>query len=134
MKLLLDITTSLTFLNFILKTYFETRHIYYNAYDVCDDNVIMYNPNSIACSIASRVTWLPCPFKINKCQLLRGTPPRIYLLKENKKSLNMKVIIHVFFCIAIQVPILHNLMWLSLTLSPLKMLKPNKTPLATLIT
>ncbi len=55
-----------------------------NAYDVFDDNVITSNRNSFACSIAYRVTWLPCPFIINKCWLLRDIPPRTNLLKKNK--------------------------------------------------
>jgi len=73
-------------------------HIW-NACDVCDGNVIMFNSNSIAYSIASRVTWSPCPFKINKCQLLKGTPRKIDLLKKDKNSLNRKVIIHFFFAL-----------------------------------
>jgi hypothetical protein len=66
---------------------------------VCDGNVIMSNPNSFACSIASRVTWLSCPSIINKCQLLKDIPPRTNLLKKDKNSLNRKVIIHVFFAL-----------------------------------
>ncbi len=70
----------------------------------------MSNPNSFTYSIAFRVTWLPCPFKINKCRLLKDIPFGIELLKKAIDSLNKKVVIHAFFCIAIQVISLHSLM------------------------
>ncbi len=56
-----------------------------DACDACDDNVIMCNPNSLVCSIAYKWTWLPCPFRINKCWLLRDTPLGTNLLKKTKK-------------------------------------------------
>ncbi len=38
------------------------------------DGLFSLNPNSFTNSIASKVTWLPCPSKINKSQLLKDTP------------------------------------------------------------
>jgi hypothetical protein len=89
----------LDFLNVVLKSSKQNTS---NACDVCNGNVIMFNPNSFACSIAYKVIWLPCPSKINKSWLLNDTPPRIDLLKKDKNSLNMKEVIHVIFCIVIQ--------------------------------
>jgi hypothetical protein len=63
MWLLIDIATSLTFLNVVLKGLKQDTFNGCNACDMCNDNVIMFNPNSFACSIASRVTSL-----VEKCQ------------------------------------------------------------------
>ncbi len=103
MWLILNIATSLTFLNAILNSLKQNTTNGPNACDVCDGNVIMPNPNSFTYSIASRVTWMLCPFKINKCQLLKDIPLGIDLLKKAIDSLNMKVVIHDFFCITIQI-------------------------------
>jgi hypothetical protein len=97
MWLFLDIVAFLTFFNVFLKGLKQNTFNGCNARDVCDGSVIMFNPNFFAYSIACRVTLLPCPFKINKCWLLKDIPPRVDLLKINKNSLNKKVIIHVFF-------------------------------------
>jgi hypothetical protein len=94
----------LTFLNVVLKVLKQNTSNGYNACDVCDGNVIMFNQNSFACSIASNVIWLPCPSRINNCRLLKDTPLGTDLLKKDKNSLNIKEVIHVIFCIAIQVP------------------------------
>jgi hypothetical protein len=75
----------------------------YNACDVCDGHVIMFNPNFFECSIDSKLTWLPCPSIINNYQLMRDVPPGNDFLKKDKNSLNMKITIHVFFFIAIWV-------------------------------
>ncbi len=103
MLLFLDIIASLTFLNVVLKGLKQYTCNGCNSYGVFDGNVIMSNLNSFAYSIASRVTWLSCPSITNKCWLLRDIPPRFDLLKKDKSSLNKKVVIHVFFCITIQV-------------------------------
>jgi hypothetical protein len=94
----------LTFLNVVLKCLKQNTFNGCNACDVCDGNVIIFNPNFFACSIAFKVIWLPCPSRINKCRLLKDTPHVIDLLKKDKNSLNMKEVIHVIFCIAIQIP------------------------------
>jgi hypothetical protein len=110
MWLLLDIATSLTFLNVILKGLEQDTSNGCNACDVCDGNVIMLNPNSFAYSIVFKVTWLLSSSRINKCKLLKDIPPRTYLLKKDRNSLNKKVIVHFYFFIAIQVPSLQSLM------------------------
>ncbi len=74
-----------------------------------------------------------CPSRINWCQFLKDTPLGIDLLKKDRNSLNKKVVIHVFFCIAIQVPNLQSLMQSSFNLSPLNIQKPSRTPLVALI-
>jgi hypothetical protein len=63
---------------------------------------------------------------------LRGIPPGIDLLKKTS-FLNNKIVIHVFFFVAIQVPGLLNLMksFLGFTFEDVK---PSRTPLSTLIT
>ncbi len=80
MWLLLNIATSLTFNG-------------YKIYDVWDGKVIMPNPNSCACFIVFRVTWLPCPSKTNKCWLVKTIPLGINFLKKAKNSLNKKKVI-----------------------------------------
>jgi hypothetical protein len=72
--------------------------------------MIISSPNSCACLIASRVTWDPCPSKMNICLLVKDIPFGIDFLKKDKNSLKRKVIIHVFYCIAIQVLGLENCM------------------------
>jgi len=52
----------------------------------------MYNPNACPYSIASSVTWNPCPFKMNECPLVREMPLGIDLLKKDNNSLNKKLI------------------------------------------
>jgi hypothetical protein len=86
--IVLNITTSLTFLNAILKGLKQDMSNSCNACDVCDGNVIMSNPKKIACSIAYGVTWLLCPSKTNKCGLLKDTPPKTNLLKYIYKQKN----------------------------------------------
>jgi hypothetical protein len=61
----------LDLLNVVLKGLKQNTSNGYNACDVCNDNVIMFNLNSFACSIASKVIWLSSPSKINKCLLLK---------------------------------------------------------------
>jgi len=60
---------------------------------VSNGGVIMSNPISLACFIASRVTWLPCPSKINKFLSVNDTLLGIDLLKKDRKLLNKKAII-----------------------------------------
>ncbi len=81
----------------------------YNAWDVCEGNVTVSNPNACACSIASRVTWDPWPSKMNICLFVGEIPPNIDLLKKERKSLKINVVIHAFDCIAIHVPSLQKL-------------------------
>ncbi len=97
--LVVGLEKDLTFLNVVLKGLKQNTFNGYNACDVCNGNVIMLNPISFACSIVSMVIWLPCPSRINKCQLLKDTPLGTYLLKKNRNSLNMKKVIHVFFAL-----------------------------------
>jgi hypothetical protein len=66
MWLFLDINASLTFLNIVLKGLKQDKYNGYNACDVCDGNVIMFNPKKMFILFLSRVTWLPCLSKINK--------------------------------------------------------------------
>ncbi len=81
-----DIVTSPTFLNVVLNGWKQDTFNGCNACDVYDGSVIMFNFNSFAYSIASKIMWLPCPSRINKCSLVRNTPPRIDFLKKNKNS------------------------------------------------
>jgi len=67
MWLLLDKGTSLNFFNVLLNGWKQNTNNGCRTCDVWDGKVIMSNPNSCACSIASRVTWLACPSTINKC-------------------------------------------------------------------
>jgi hypothetical protein len=80
------ILASLTFLNVVVKGLKQNTSNRYITCDVCDGNVIMSSPNSFAYSIASRVTWLPCPSRINKCWLPRDIPLGIDLLKKDRNS------------------------------------------------
>jgi hypothetical protein len=57
----------LTFLNVVLKGLKQNTSNGYNACDLCNDNAIMFNSNFFACSISSKVIWVPCPSRINKC-------------------------------------------------------------------
>jgi hypothetical protein len=59
----------------------------------------MSSPNYCAYSIASNVTWDPCPFKTNKCLSVKEIPLEINLLKKDNQSLNKKLVIHAFDCI-----------------------------------
>jgi hypothetical protein len=100
--LVVSLEKDLTFLNVVLKSLKQNTSNGYNACDVCNGNVIMLNPNSFACSIASHVIWLPCPSRINKCRLLKDTPLGTNLLKKDKLFKHERS--HpCFFCIAIQV-------------------------------
>ncbi len=91
--------------------WFETRYIWWlEKCDVWDGRVIMFKPISCACDFVSKVTWLPCPFRINNCLLLKEIPLKTNFLKKEKNSLNKKEVIHAFFCIAMQIPSLQSLM------------------------
>jgi hypothetical protein len=48
--------------------------------------MIISNPNSWTCFIASRVTGLPCPFRINNCSLVRNIPFEAYLEKKKTRT------------------------------------------------
>jgi hypothetical protein len=65
--------------------------------------VIISNPNFLIYSTVSKVTWDPCPSKMSKCPFVKNIPIGIDLSKK-KNYLKMKIIIHAFDCIAIQVP------------------------------
>jgi hypothetical protein len=65
--LVVGLEKDLTFLNVVLKGLKQNTSNGCNACDVCNDNVIMLNPNSFACSIASKIIWLSCPSRIKKC-------------------------------------------------------------------
>ncbi len=60
----------------------------------------MFSPSVCAYSIASKVTCELCPFKINKCLLVRGMRLEIDLVKNDKNSLKKKDVIHVFFALS----------------------------------
>ncbi len=64
MSLLLNIDAFLTFLNVVLKGLKQDTYNGCNVCNVCDGSVIMSNPNSFACFIAFRVTWLPCHLEL----------------------------------------------------------------------
>jgi hypothetical protein len=66
MWLLLNKVASLNFLNVVLNGWKQNTYDGCKTCDVWDGKVIMSNPNSCACSIASTVTWLGCPSRINK--------------------------------------------------------------------
>jgi hypothetical protein len=110
MWLFLDITASLTFLNVLLTGLKQNTSNGCRACDVWDGKVIIFNSNFGACYIAFRVTWLPCPSKTNKCQLVRNIPFGIDFLKKANNSLNKNEVIQTLFCIAVQVLGLQSLM------------------------
>ncbi len=80
----LTIIVSLSFLKIVLKGLKQATSKGWSAWDVFEGKIIMLSPKSLVCSIASRVTWDPCPSKINRCLLVRDTSPSINLLKKDK--------------------------------------------------
>jgi hypothetical protein len=72
--------------------------------------IIMSSPNYLACLIASKVTWDPRPSKMSRCLFVRDISLGIDLLKNDKNSLNRKVVIHAFDCITIKVVVLQSCM------------------------
>ncbi len=102
MWLFLYIVTSLTFLNDILNGLKQNTFNVCRACDVWDDKVIMSNLNSCACFIICKVKWLPCPFRTNKCLLIKDISFETNFLKK-KNLLNWKKIIQTIFCIIIQI-------------------------------
>jgi len=74
-----------------------------------DGKVIMSNPISCACSIVFRVTWLSCPSRTNKCQLIKDIPLGTNLFEKFKNSLNKKKI-QALFWVTMLIPGLQNLM------------------------
>jgi hypothetical protein len=69
--------------------------------DVCEGNVTISSLNVCVYSIASRVTWDPWPLKMNKCLFVKEIPLGTELLKKERNSLKINIIIHVFNYIAI---------------------------------
>jgi hypothetical protein len=65
MWLLIDIARYSTVFYVVLKGLKQDTFIGYNAYDMCNVNVIMFNLNSFACFIAYKVTSL-----VEKCQFV----------------------------------------------------------------
>jgi hypothetical protein len=47
----------------------------------------MLNPNSLTCSIASRVTWDPCPSKMSRCLFVRDISFGIIPFEKRQKLL-----------------------------------------------
>jgi hypothetical protein len=45
----------------------------------------MSNPNSCACFVSFKVTWLPCPSKTNKGLLVKNIQPKIKLFEKRLK-------------------------------------------------
>jgi hypothetical protein len=73
----------------------------YNARDVCEGKVTTSNPNVYANSIASRVTWDPWPWNMNKCLFIKKIPFSIDFLKKKRTSLKRSEVIIAFDYIAI---------------------------------
>jgi hypothetical protein len=71
MWLFKNIITSLTFLNVVLNGLKWNSSNGCKTCDVWDGKVIFSNLNSCVYSIVFKVTWLPCPSKINKCLLVK---------------------------------------------------------------
>jgi hypothetical protein len=94
---------SLSFLKAVLKGLKQVTSKGYDAWDLCEGNVTISNPNACACSIVSRVTWDPWPSKMKRCLFVRKIPLGIDLLNKEKKSLKINIVLHVFVYIAIQV-------------------------------
>jgi hypothetical protein len=97
---------SFSFLKTILKDLKHLTFKGYKAWEVCEGKVIISRPNCYAYFIAPRLTCEPCPYKANRRQLLGKIPPRIDLLKNDKKYLNKKLVIHVLVWTTMHVPIL----------------------------
>ncbi len=93
MWLFLDIAAFLTFLNVVLNGLKQDTSNGCKTCDVWNGKIIMSNPKSCACSTLSRVIWLPCPSKTNKCWLVRDNPPGIDFLNKVKNYFNKKEII-----------------------------------------
>jgi hypothetical protein len=90
-----------SFRKVVLKGLKQARCKGCSAWDACEGKVTTSNLNAYACSIASRVTWDPWPWKMNKCLFIREIPFGIDLLKKEKNSLKRNVVVDVFDCIAI---------------------------------
>jgi len=90
MWLLLDKVASLNFLNVVLNGWKQNTYNGCTTCDVWDGKVIMSNPNSCACSIVSRVTWLACPFRISKCWLVIDIRLKTSLSKKAKNLLKQE--------------------------------------------
>jgi hypothetical protein len=99
----------LSLLKAILKGLKQATSKGWTACHVCEGKIIISNLNYLVCSIASRVTWDPCPSKVNKCLFVKDIPLSIDLLKRQKFP--KKVGSHPFFdYIAIQALNLYSCM------------------------
>jgi hypothetical protein len=74
------------------------------AWEMWKSKLTICSPNYYACSMASNVTCEPLSSRTNRCQFDGELPFRIYLLKNERNSLNKKVIIQAFACISMHVP------------------------------
>ncbi len=83
----LTIRLFLPFLEVNLKGLKQFKSNGYKAWDVWNGNVIMSKPNFSQCFIVCTITCEPCPTRINRCWLNWNMPPRIDLLKNDKKTL-----------------------------------------------
>jgi hypothetical protein len=92
----LIIVTFPTIFKAFLKGLKQTTFKGCSAWDVCEGNVTISNPNACAYSIASRVTWDPWTSKMSKCLFVKEIPLGIDLLKKENKSLKINAIIHAF--------------------------------------
>ncbi len=54
------------FLKVILKGLKQFTSKGYKAWEVCESKVIISKSNCCACSITSKLTCEPCPFKVNR--------------------------------------------------------------------
>ncbi len=99
----LPIVVFLSFLRGVLKGMQQTTSKGCSAWDVCENNVTRSSPNVCACSIASRVTWDPWPWKMNRCLFVRKIPPSFDLLKKKRNYLKRTALTHASNCIAIEV-------------------------------
>ncbi len=99
----LRIVVFLYFLRGVLKGLLQATSKGCNEWDVCENNATRSNPNVCACSIASKVTWDPWPWKMSKCIFVKKIPPSFDLLKKERNYLKRTTLTHGFDCIAIEV-------------------------------
>ncbi len=74
MWLLLNIATSLTFLNVVLDDLKQDTSNSCRTCDVWDGRVIMFKAIYFACDVVFLATWLLCSSIANKCLLMKDNP------------------------------------------------------------
>jgi hypothetical protein len=81
---------SISLLKVILKGLEQLTPKSWSACDVCEGKVIISNPNSLIHSIALKVSWDPCPSKMNKCLFVRDIPLGLTSWKKIKNPWKSK--------------------------------------------